>query len=224
MAYARGADRIWIVNVGDLKPLEVPISHFLDMAYDAALFDVDSTQDWAEAWATREFGASAAAETADILVQFGIMANRRKFELIEPESYSVLNYDEGDRVLAEWAALEAQAQAVYDDLLAEEARPAFFQMVLHPIKGGSIVNEIYIGAAKNMLYAGQKRNAANTVMMDVIALAGADANLTEEWDVLLDGKWAHMLDREFLFLSPLSRIFSLFHVPIRNLDLIHIPS
>ncbi len=35
MAYARGADRIWIVNVGDLKPLEIPINHFFDMAYDA---------------------------------------------------------------------------------------------------------------------------------------------------------------------------------------------
>lgn len=223
MAYARGADRIWIVNVGDLKPLEIPISHFLDIAYDATLFDVDSTQDWAEAWAAREFGSAAASEAAEALVQFGIMANRRKFELIEPESYSVINYDEGDRVLAEWAALEARAQAIHDGL-AEEAQPAFFQMVLHPIKGGNIVNQIYIGAAKNALYAGQKRNAANSVMMDVIALAGADANLTEQWDGLLDGKWAHMLDREYSFFLLLlysrsltlnSRIRS--YVPMLNL-------
>lgn len=195
MAYKRGADRIWIVNVGDLKPVEIPISHFMDMAYDAETWDVDSTEDWAAAWAAREFGSAVAAETSDIMVRYGIAANRRKYELIEPQSYSVINYDEGDRVLAAWVALEARAQAVYDSLDAS-AQPAFFQMVLHPIQAGHIVNQIYIGAAKNLLYAGQKRNAANSKMMDVIQLAAADANLTNQWDDMLDGKWAHILDRE----------------------------
>lgn len=195
MAYARGADRIWIVNVGDLKPVEIPISHFLDMAYDAEMWSVDSTNDWATAWAAREFGPAMASEISGIMVQYGMMANRRKYELIEPESYSVINYDEGDKVLAQWAALESRAQAVYSSMDAS-AQPAFFQMVLHPIQAGSIVNQIYIGAAKNMLYAGQKRNSANSMMMSVIQLAGADANLTSQWDEMLDGKWAHILDRE----------------------------
>lgn len=200
MAYARGADRIWIVNVGDLKPVEIPISHFMDMAYDADMWNVDSTDDWAAAWAAREFGPSMASEISDIMVQYGMAANRRKYELIETESYSVINYDEGDRVLAAWADLETRAQAIYDSLDAD-TQPAFFQTVLHPIQAGSIVNQIYIGAAKNMLYAGQKRNVANSKMMEVIQLAGADANLTNQWDEMLDGKWAHMLDREDL-LSP----------------------
>lgn len=195
MAYARGADRIWIVNVGDLKPVEIPISHFLDMAYDAEMWSVDRTDDWATAWATREFGSAMASEISDIMVQYGIMANRRKYELIEMESYSVINYDEGDKVLAQWAALESRAQAVYNGM-DSSAQPAFFQMVLHPVQAGSIVNQIYIGAAKNMLYAGQKRNSANSMMMNVIQLAGADANLTNQWDEMLDGKWAHILDRK----------------------------
>lgn len=195
MAYARGADRIWIVNVGDLKPVEIPISHFMDMAYDADRWNVDSTDDWAAAWAAREFGPSMASEISDIMVQYGMAANRRKYELIETESYSVINYDEGDRVLAAWADLESRAQAIHDSLDAS-TQPAFFQTVLHPIQAGNIVNQIYIGAAKNMLYAGQKRNVANTKMMDVIQLASADANLTNQWDEMLDGKWAHMLDRE----------------------------
>lgn len=195
MAYSRGADRIWIVNVGDLKPLEIPINHFLDMAYDAETWNVDSTASWAKAWAAREFGPAMASEIADIMVQYGIAANRRKFELIEPESYSVINYHEGDAVLAEWAALESRAQAVYDQL-ASDLQPAFFQMVLHPVEAGSIVHQIYIGSAKNMLYAGQKRNAANSKMMEVIELSSADSNLTDRWDDLLDGKWAHMLDRK----------------------------
>lgn len=195
MAYAREADRIWIVNVGDLKPLEIPISHFMDIAYDAELWGVDSTNDWATAWVSREFGSQNASDIAGIMQQYGLMANRRKFELIEPETYSVLNYHEADSVLAEWADLELRAQSIWESLDAE-TQPMFFQTVLHPIQAGSIVNQIYVGAEKNMLYAGQKRNAANSVMMDVFQLSNADVNLTNYWDQMLDGKWAHMLDRK----------------------------
>lgn len=197
MAYSRGADRIWIVNVGDLKPLEIPISHFLDIAYDAEKWDVDSTSTWAAAWAAREFGSAMASEIGSLMTEYGQAANRRKYELIEPLSYSVINYDEGNRVLAAWAALEARAQTIHNSLAAS-AQPAFFQMLLHPIQAGHVVNQIYIGAAKNMLYAGQMRSAANSQMMDVIQLAGADSNLTDQWDEMLDGKWAHMLDRKYL--------------------------
>lgn len=197
MAYARGADRIWVVNVGDLKPLEIPINHLMDIAYDAEMWHVDSTSDWATAWAAREFGSAAASEIGSLMTEYGQAANRRKYELVEPESYSVINYAEGDSVLTAWAELESRALAVYNSLAAG-AQPAFFQMVLHPIQAGNVVNQIYIGAAKNMLYAGQKRSAANTQMMDVIQLAGADSNLTDQWDEMLDGKWAHMLDREYM--------------------------
>lgn len=165
------------------------------MAYDAETWDVDSTSDWAAAWAAREFGPDLAANISSLMTHYGTMANRRKFELIEPQSYSVINYNEGDALLAEWAAIQAQAEAVYDSL-DETAQPAFFQMVLHPIIGGNIVNQIYIGAAKNMLYAGQKRNSANPKMMEVFKLSDADSELTDRWDEMLDGKWAHMMDRE----------------------------
>lgn len=195
MAYSRGADRIWIINVGDLKPLEIPINHFMDMAYDAETWNVDSTANWAKAWAAREFGSAMASEIADLMIQYGVASNRRKFELIEPGSYSVINYNEGDTVLAEWAALQAKAESVYNQL-DSAAQPSFFQMVLHPIEAGSIVHQIYIGSAKNMLWAGQKRNMANTKMMEVIQLSGADSNLTDRWDDMLDGKWEHMLDRK----------------------------
>lgn len=94
-----------------------------------------------------------------------------------------------------WAALEESAVAVGAETEAS-AQPAYFQMVLHPIQAANILNQIYIGAAKNSLYTGQKRKAANTVMMDVINLLSADSNLTDPWDEMLDGKWMYMLDRK----------------------------
>jgi hypothetical protein len=197
MAYSRGADRIWIVNVGDLKPLEIPISHFFDMAYDAKQWGVDDTAKWAKAWAAREFGSSLAGDISDLMMTFGMYAARRKFELVEPQTYSVLNYGEAEAVLAQWAALSTAAQRVYDKLDAA-SQPAFFEMILHPILGGHILHKVYIGAGKNALYAWQKRNAANDMINAVLAASGEDANLTMRWNSLLDGKWNHMMDQTHL--------------------------
>lgn len=197
MAYARQARRIWIVNVGDLKPLEIPISHFLDIAYDADKWDIDSTQDWLQAWIAREFGSKHAKHIASVLTRYGMFAARRKFELVEANTYSVLNYGEAEAVLEQWTRLEADAQAIYDEL-EERHKPAFFEMVLHPVVGARILHEIYITGAKNNLYAWQKRTAANDMADHARQLLYADANLTKRWNALLDGKWQHMLDQTHL--------------------------
>ncbi|KAF2997461.1 hypothetical protein E8E14_001887 [Neopestalotiopsis sp. 37M] len=194
LAYAHGADRIWIVNIGDLKPLELPLSHFLDIAYDADKWGVDNTTDWLTAWVAREFGPDFAEEITDILTRYGMYAARRKYELIEPYVYSVINYNEADAILAQWNALATDAQAVHDKL-DENEQAAFFEMVLHPILGGQIVHKVHLGAEKNAVYANQHRSSANDVAMQVLADFNADGDLTAQWDSLLDGKWEHMLDQ-----------------------------
>ncbi|KAI0169935.1 glycoside hydrolase family 115 protein [Hypoxylon sp. FL1284] len=194
LAYDYGADRIWIVNIGDLKPLEIPLSHFLDIAYDIRQWDVDGVGNWTLAWATREFGPEHATSVTEIMTRFGMFAARRKFELVEPYVYSVVNYNEGDAILGQWQGLADDAQAVYDQL-DDTHKPAFFEMVLHPILGGQIVHQVHIGAAKNMVYANQHRNSANDLIAQVLDRFNADGNLTATWDSLLDGKWKHMLDQ-----------------------------
>ncbi|KAI1094135.1 glycoside hydrolase family 115 protein [Rostrohypoxylon terebratum] len=194
LAYAHGADRIWIVNVGDLKPLEIPLTHFLDMAYDINQWGVDDVGNWTLTWATREFGSEYASSITEIMTRFGMFAARRKFELVEPYVYSTINYNEGDAVLGQWQGLAQDAQAIYDQL-NETHQPAFFEMVLHPILGGQIIHQVHIGAERNMVYANQHRNAANDMISKVLASFDADADLTIRWDSLLDGKWKHMLDQ-----------------------------
>ncbi|KAK4653830.1 hypothetical protein QC762_511520 [Podospora pseudocomata] len=197
LSAARGADRIWIVNVGDMKALEVPISHYFDLAYDYKRWHKDSTEEWARLFATREYGPKHAVHIGDILERYGMLAGRRKFELIEPHVYSQINYGEADAVLYQWAELHKEAQAIYDDLPVEQ-QPTFFQTILHPIMAGEIVNKIQIGGARNMFYSGQKRNAANKVISEVLSWSSEDANLTRRWDALLDGKWKHFMDQTHL--------------------------
>ena len=197
LAYQREARRIWVVNVGDLKTLEIPMSHFFDLAYDFERWGVDSSLEWLKLWSARGFGDAKAGDIASVLNQYGRLAGRRKFELLEPITYSTFNCEEADRVLAEWDALAAKAQAIYDSLSVDQ-QPAFFELVLHPVLGGAIVHDIHISSARNYLFAGQGRNSANTVAAHMLARFRDDHSLTVRYNELLDGKWAHMMDQTHL--------------------------
>jgi hypothetical protein len=195
LAYARSADRIWILNVGDLKPLEIPISHFLDIAYDAQKWSYDSVEDWLTQWATLSFDENHAAAIVSVLERYGMYSARRKYELMDPSFYSVINYNEADAVLAQWQQLADDAQSIHDDL-DKEYHAAFYQMVLQPVLGGQTIYQIYIAAAKNQQYVEQKRNSANDKAFEVLHAFKKDAKLTQRYHDLLDGKWNHILDRE----------------------------
>ncbi|TVY84194.1 hypothetical protein LSUE1_G001541 [Lachnellula suecica] len=197
LAYAREADRIWILNVGDLKPLEIPINHFLDLAYDTPAWGYDSVPRWLQAWADREFGSEHADAISSVVDRYGMYAARRKYELLDASTYSVVNYNEGDTILAQWDELAGDAQKVYDGL-DDESKAAYYEMILQPVLGGQVVQQIYVNAAKNRLYTAQKRNKANAVADDVRGYFNQDAVLTKRYHDLLDGKWNHILDQTHL--------------------------
>ncbi|OJD40310.1 glycoside hydrolase family 115 protein [Diplodia corticola] len=197
MAYEKGAREMWIVNVGDIKPLEIPISHLFDLAYDISLYDVNSTSKWTQQFAAREFGASVSQRTADVLQKYGTLVAKRKYELMDPSTYSLINYEEADNMLAEWQSLASNAQSIYDSLPAA-AQPSFFQMVLHPVLAGGNVYDIHISAAKNRLYAAQGRTSANAWAQRVLDKFNYDHELTQRYNGLLGGKWDHMMDQTHL--------------------------
>ncbi|PQE31461.1 immunoglobulin i-set domain-containing protein [Rutstroemia sp. NJR-2017a WRK4] len=197
LASARQANRIWMLNVGDLKPLEIPINHFLDLAYSTPTWGYNSVPTWLTLWATREFGSEFAANISSIVDRYGMYAARRKYENIDMTVYSYINYNEADAILEQWGQLATEAQAVYDQL-DDAWKPAYYEMILQPVLGGQVVNQIHIGAGKNALYTEQKRNAANEVFQEVVGLFKQDHNLTQRYHNLLGGKWNHMLDQTHL--------------------------
>ncbi|KAK4542853.1 hypothetical protein LTR36_006042 [Oleoguttula mirabilis] len=194
LAYKRDAKTIWIVNVGDLKPLEEPISHFFDLAYDMDIWDKDSVPRWLEMWAAREFGSAVATQTAEVMNNYSIAAGRRKFELVDPTTYSLINYNEADRVLGEWQAMQKSAQSIMDSL-PTATQPAFFEMVYHAVTAAYVYYDIMISSARNNLYAEQGRNSANTVAQHVLNQFAHDHELTAQYNGLLNGKWDHMMDQ-----------------------------
>jgi Glycosyl hydrolase family 115/Gylcosyl hydrolase family 115 C-terminal domain len=194
-ALENGADRIWIVNVGDLKPLELPISFFLKLAWDGKNLHQEQVSQFTRDWATQQFGSDHAAEIAELLAKYGKYVGRRKHEVLDPTTFSLVNYDEANRVLAEWTELTKQAEAVGRQLPADK-QDAFFELVVHPIKASSILTEMYVAVGKNKLYAAQGRASTNDWAKKVRELFQADQDLSDYYNkTLADGKWSHMMDQ-----------------------------
>ncbi len=195
LAAGYGADRLWIVNVGDLKPMEIPIEFFLTFAWDVQRWTQNDLGRYLRLWAIREFGPDYAGDIADLVAKYTKYNGRRKPELLAPGTFSLVNYGEADRVVAEWRALAERADMI-SKRLPPEAQDAFFELVMHPIEACRIVNELYITAARNRLYAEQHRASANDLAAQTRGLFKADAALTERFHhQLAGGKWNHMMSQ-----------------------------
>ncbi|HTK46477.1 MAG TPA: glycosyl hydrolase 115 family protein [Gemmatimonadaceae bacterium] len=195
LAHAWGANRIWIVNVGDLKPMEYPIQFFLDYAFDPERWPAERLPEYARTWSRQQFGPEHADEIADLVTRTLVYAGRRKPELLAPETYSLTDYGEADRVRAGYDSLARRAAAVKASLPAD-ARAAFYELVEHPILAAGTLDALYVLAARNRLYAQQGRAATNLVADSVRLLFDRDAEISRYYNhELAGGKWAHMMDQ-----------------------------
>ena len=195
LAYHYGADRIWIVNVGDLKPMELPIDFFLNMAWKPENWHKEKISEFTRLWAERQFGPQFAPDIADVLSKYTKYNGRRKPELLDPSTFSLVDYREADTVFADFQAAVAKAEEIYGKL-PENQRDAFFELVLYPTKASAIVTELYITAGRNQLYASQGRASANELAAAARALFQADAYLSAYYNhMLAHGKWDHMMDQ-----------------------------
>lgn len=194
LAYTYEANQIWIVNVGDLKPMEYPIEFFLNMAWNPEAWPKERIPEFATLWAEREFGKEHAQEIAAIMTGYTRHNLRRKPELQDASIYSQLNYEEADRVTAEIKSYAARAETLYAKIPREQ-RDAFFQLVFFPAKASAIITELYDAQAKNHLYAQQARANTNEYADKVRELFAADAALEQEYHQLNGGKWNHFMSQ-----------------------------
>ena len=195
LAYQYGADRIWIVNVGDLKPMEFPIEYFLNLAWGPEKWPKERIAEFTRLWAEREFGPQYAAEIADIISKYAKYNGRRKPELLEPGTFSQIDYQEAELVAADFQKISRKALEIYHDL-PDDYKDAFFELILYPTQASAIVTQMYVLAGQNQLYASQGRASTNDLGKRVFALFQADAALADKYNhTLAHGKWDHMMDQ-----------------------------
>lgn len=191
LATAHGVDRMWIVNVGDLKPMELPTSFFLDMAWNPAAMTLDAMADYHRRWAAEQFGAAPAPAIASILDRTTRYLARQKPELWSPDSWNLAN-GEADRVLGEWAALDRDVAAVRGKV-APEAAAAFYQLVEHPVQAAGNLARLYVTVARNRAAADANDPRANVLADEAERLFAQDQVIRTRYESLNGGKWPHMM-------------------------------
>jgi hypothetical protein len=197
LAHAYGANRIWIVNVGDLKPMELPISFFLDYAWNPDAWPADRLPEYTRRWVQQQFETPNEQTTAiaDIVTRTLRFAGRRKPELLDTATYSLTNFGEAERVVADYDSLAAQAERI-GTLLPANQQDAYYELVLHPVLAAANLNDLYVTVAKNRLYASQGRSATNELADRARRLFERDAEISRYYNTqLAGGKWAHMMDQ-----------------------------
>jgi hypothetical protein len=198
LAKQYGADRIWIVNVGHFKGYEFPLEYFMNLAWDPDRWTNDNIDEFTRLWAEREFGPAYAKDIAEIVAKYTKYNGRRKPELLAPDTYSLVNYQEAENVVTDFKTITAKAEEI-DGKLPEAKRDAFYELVLFPTKASALVNELYLAAGRNALYARQGRASANDMAAETRALFQTDTNLMNYFNqTFANGKWNHFMDQSHL--------------------------
>ena len=181
LAYQSGIDRIWIINVGDLKPKEMPISFIMDYAWDPESVDADNTDGWLREWTASVLGGlpsdDVTKECADIIARYSKYNLWRKPEVQVP---GLFNYAEMLRLNNLWQSLVLRCEALKERIPAP-AQDAFYQLVYYPAVASAGVAMMY--------------NAATIGdSLTVCDLMEKDQRLTDYYNkVMAGGKWDGMM-------------------------------
>ncbi|MDZ7723956.1 MAG: glycosyl hydrolase 115 family protein [candidate division KSB1 bacterium] len=195
LAYEYGVDRIWLVNVGDLKPMEFPIEFFLDYAWDPGEWPAERLPEYTREWVKNQFGPDYAQPVAEIIDAYTQFNSRRKPELLSAQTYSLHHYCEFERIVGDYNQIAEKARMLYKKMPAS-MQPAFYQLVLHPVKACANLNDMYYTVGLNRLYAEQGRALTNTLAEKVQTLFAKDTSLSYYYNKeLLDGKWNNMMNQ-----------------------------
>ena len=177
LAYKSGIDRIWIINVGDLKPKEVPIDFIMSYAWNPDAIQPGDEQRWLEDFAASIFGKEYAVEIADIIAKYSKYNLWRKAEAQYP---GIFNNEEMLKTNALWQSLVVRCENLKAKL-PKEAQDAFWQLVYYPAVGSAGVAQIY-----NYTTMGDS--------LSVEALMEKDRRLTEHYNKgIAGGKWNGMM-------------------------------
>jgi hypothetical protein len=211
-ADAYGVDRLWVVNVGDMKNDELPLQFFLDYAWNPNGLPVERLAQWERDYAAENFGPGSAGAIADVLHRYAILQSRRKPELLnrlisldpaknlatdpsavvyddQADPFSLTDYREMDTVTAQWQRLAARAEQV-GRTLPPAYRDAYYELVLYEVKATANLYALRDAEFTNILYAKQGRAAANDLAATAQARFGDDQAMSQYYnDTLAGGKW-----------------------------------
>ncbi len=212
-AYDHGARKYWVLNVGDLKPAELDIDYFMQLAVDEPGISQLSQHDFLERWAAEQFPTADASAIANVMQRYYQLNFVRKPEFMGFNGYNddIHRTDfnpnawgdqhlaaedyrgQNSTRLAEWSHLRNDEQAIAKALPARYAS-AYFELVGYPVEAAAAQNEKFLYTDQSFLYATlQQPSAMQTAATKAHAAFDAVQSLTARYSALEDGKWAGIM-------------------------------
>ena len=198
-AYESGARKMWIVNVGDIKPAEYDTELFLDLAWNINSIKSDGLKEYSKGWAAREFSSKINSEVSEVFEEYYRLAFLRKPEYMgwsqtEPTTPVKLSDFSEEEIYNRIKAYDKLIEKVdnLSDLIPPERKEAWFQLVVYPVKGASYMNHKF-------LYWNLQATTSNENLKEKYQVLASEAyqkieDLTDYYNTKLsDGKWNHMM-------------------------------
>lgn len=200
-AYDAGADRYWLLNVGDIKPMEIEIQQFMDMAWDIDAFSYDNVNKYQAKWLASVFGEKYQMRFQHILDNYYRLAWDRKPEFMGYER----EWDRGDynnlhdtdfsfvsgtaqKRLNDYKNISDECHALMVEL-PDDMRIPFFEMLGYSVKSAFQINRKFLMAQRNhetgnMEYAKEAMSANDSI-----------ATLMRKYNGVLGSKWNQMMSQ-----------------------------
>ena len=197
LAYENGIDRLWILNVGDLKPMEYPISQFMDIAWNPHKYAVNQITDHTRDWCAQQFGESQADEAARLLNLICKYNGRCTPEMLDKNTYNLEN-GEWLEVVNQYLKIEADALRQYNSLPAAY-HDAYRQIILFPIEVMSNLHQMYFAQAQNNALYKQGNPKANVWADECERLFKRDSIICDYYNHKMSGgKWNGMMTQKHI--------------------------
>lgn len=192
LAYENGIEKLWVLNVGDLKPMEYPIQMFMDMAWNPHEFRVNNITDHTLGFCRQQFGEKEATEAARILNLCCKYNGRSTAEMLNADTYD-LESGEWNKVIDQYSELENDALKQYNSL-PTVYRDTYKQIILFPIQAMANLHQMYFAQAMNRQAAKSNARLANYWADKCEKAFHRDSLLCADYNhVMSGGKWNGMM-------------------------------
>lgn len=208
-AYDHGADRYWLLNVGDIKPMELGMQTFFDMAWNINSFTIENVNQHQAKMLAKIFGSQYENQFQQLLDEYYRLAWSRKPEYmgweyewddkahtgLKPTEFSFFNYDDFQQRLADYRRISDAVEVISEEVKSEKWAAAFFELVQFPIQGAYQMNRKFMMAqlSNQQLNYGEPARA-HWAALEMEAAYDSINTLNRRYNEQLDGKWRGMMD------------------------------
>lgn len=188
-SYKMGADRIWMFNVGDIKPAEKELTLALDMAWNVEKWTPNNVDKFISSWIDEAYGDEHLEEMSDVMNRFYDLSLYGKPEHVKFVDYTEAEINKrlkiSDEIISKVSSLNKKISSkLYD---------SYFQTIAYPALGAAYMNKYYLLSKQSLVKAAMRNDYAIHLAQIALKCYHSLDSITNIYDSMKGGKWQKMM-------------------------------